>query len=113
MNVILRSLLEEGTKGTRELVEGRREIDEDEGKLNDSADTEKILTWPLLPHTRVCRLAIAPGESIHIYKTYNKTCVTSKDSDQPVRPPSIAKVLVHLSLASPEAVEGTCDQQRL
>ena len=25
---------------------------------------------------------------------YNKTCMTSKDSDQPVHPPSIARVLV-------------------
>ena len=43
-------------------------------------------------------------------KTYSKTCVTGKDSDQPVNPPSIARVLVHPSLESPEAVEGTCDQ---
>ena len=28
-------------------------------------------------------------------KTYNKTCVTSKDSDQPVHPSSMARVLVH------------------
>ena len=46
-------------------------------------------------------------------KTYNKTCMTSKDSDQPVHPPSMAKVLIYLSLASLEAVEGRCDQQRL
>ena len=42
-------------------------------------------------------------------KTYNKSCVTSKDSDQAVhnlvRAPS--------SLASPEAFEGTCDQEDL
>ena len=38
---------------------------------------------------------------------YNKTCVTSKDSDQPVHPPSKARVLVYLSLDSLEAVEGT------
>ena len=43
-------------------------------------------------------------------KTYNKTCVTRKDSDQPIRPPSMARVLVYPSL---EAVEGTCDQRRL
>ena len=46
-------------------------------------------------------------------KTYNEICVTSKDSDQPVHPPSMARVLVHPSMDSPEAVEGTCDQWRL
>ena len=46
-------------------------------------------------------------------KTYNKTCVTSKDSDQPVHPPSMARVLIYPSLDSPKAVEGTCDQRRL
>ena len=46
-------------------------------------------------------------------KTYNKTCVTSKGSDQPVHPPRMARVLVHPSLNSPEAVEGACDQRRL
>ena len=46
-------------------------------------------------------------------KTYNKTCVTSKDSDQPVHPPSMARVLVYPSFNSPDAVKGTCDQRRL
>ena len=46
-------------------------------------------------------------------KTYNKTCVRSKDSDQPVHPPNMPKVLVYSSLDSPGAVEGTCDQRRL
>ena len=46
-------------------------------------------------------------------KTYNKTCVTSKDSDQPIHSPSIARVLVYSSLNSLETVEGTCYQQRL
>ena len=36
--------------------------------------------------------------------------VTSKDSDQPVHPPSMARVLVHPSLDSLEAVEGPWDQ---
>ena len=39
-------------------------------------------------------------------KTYNKTCVTSKDYDQPVHPPSMERILLHPSLSSPEAVEG-------
>ena len=47
------------------------------------------------------------------HKTYSKTCVTSKDSDQPVHPSSLATVLVYFSLNSLEAVEGTCDQRRL
>ena len=44
-------------------------------------------------------------------KTYNKTCVTSKDSDQSVHPPSMAMVLMFSSLNSLEAVESTCDQR--
>ena len=43
-------------------------------------------------------------------KTYNKTCETSKDSDQPVHPSSMARVLVHPSLDSPEAIEVTCNK---
>ena len=43
-------------------------------------------------------------------KTYNKTCVTNKDSDQPVHPSSLAMVLVYPSLDSLEAVEGICSQ---
>ena len=35
------------------------------------------------------------------------------DSDQPVHPPSIARVLAYPSLASLEAAEVTCNQQRL
>ena len=46
-------------------------------------------------------------------KTQNKTWVTSKDLDQPVHPPSMARVLVYPSFDSLEAVEGTCDQRRL
>ena len=46
-------------------------------------------------------------------ETYNKTFVTSKDSDQPVHPPSVTRVIVYQSLDSPEAVKDTCDQQRL
>ena len=44
---------------------------------------------------------------------HNTSCVTSTDSDQPVYPLCMARVLVYLSLDSPEAVEGTCDQWRL
>ena len=44
-------------------------------------------------------------------KTYNKTCVTSKD--QPVQPTSMTGVLVYTSLDSLEAVDSTCDQRRL
>ena len=45
--------------------------------------------------------------------TYNKTCVTSEDSEQPVHPPSMAWVLGYPSLDSLKTVEGTCDQQSL
>ena len=46
-------------------------------------------------------------------KIYSKTCLTSKDSDQHVHPTSMARVLVHPSLDSPGAIEGTCGQRRL
>ena len=70
----------------------------------DSANAESNQVFPC-PLTK-------PNEPEH-GKTYNKTCVTSKDSNQPVHPPSMARVLVHHSLDCPEAVEGTCDQRRL
>ena len=34
------------------------------------------------------------------------TCMASKDSDQPVHPPNMAKALAYPSLDSLEAVEG-------
>ena len=40
-------------------------------------------------------------------KTYSKTSVISKDPDQPLHLPSIARLLMYPSLDSPEAVEGT------
>ena len=46
-------------------------------------------------------------------KTYNKTCVTSKDSYQPVYPPSTARVLVYPSSDSQDAVKDICDQRIL
>ena len=39
-------------------------------------------------------------------KTYNQTCATSRNSDQSVLPPNMARVLDHPSLDNPEAVEG-------
>ena len=45
-------------------------------------------------------------------KTYNKACVTSKDSDQSVNIQYGNGSLV-FSIDIPEAVEGTCDQRRL
>ena len=46
-------------------------------------------------------------------KTYYRTCVTSKDSDQPVHSARMARVLVYPSLDSLAVIESTCDQQRL
>ena len=46
-------------------------------------------------------------------KTYNNACVTSKDSDKPVHPSSMARVLVYPSLNSPENAKVTCDQRIL
>ena len=45
--------------------------------------------------------------------TCNKTCVTSKDSDQSVHLPSTARVLVYHSLDRLLAVEGTRNQRKL
>ena len=45
-------------------------------------------------------------------KTYNKACVTSKDSDKIVHQPRMAGVLCYLSLDSQETAEGTRDQRR-
>ena len=45
-----------------------------------------------------------------LYNTHDKTCVTSKDSDQPVHQPSMACVLVNPFLDSLKAVESTFDQ---
>ena len=44
--------------------------------------------------------------------SYNKTCVTSKYSDQAVHSPSISSDLAYPSSDSLEAVEGICTQQR-
>ena len=63
-------------------------------------------------HEKPCLIPIFINEPAHD-KTCNKTCVTSKDSDQPVHPLSMARILVYPSLDNPEAVEGTCDQRRL
>ena len=46
------------------------------------------------------------GNSVRIDPAQDKT------SDQPVHPPSMARILVYPSLDSPKAVEGTCDQRR-
>ena len=40
---------------------------------------------------------------------YNKTCVASEDSGQPVRPSSVARVLVYPFSDRLETVEGRCD----
>ena len=68
------------------------------------------LNWQALGHiVFVGRNITEPAHD----KTYNYTCVTSKDSDQPVHPPSLTRVLFYPSLDSPEAVEDTWDQRRL
>ena len=61
---------------------------------------------------RTCCFYKKGNEPTH-NKTYNKACVTSKESDHSVHPHSMIRVLVYPSLVIPEAIEGTCDQQRL
>ena len=43
-------------------------------------------------------------------KTYRTSCVTRKDSDQPIHPLCMVRILVYLRLDSLE-FEGTCDQR--
>ena len=52
------------------------------------------------------------SESAHD-KTYHKTSVSSKDSDQPIHPRIMAMVLVYHFWDSLEAVKATYDQRRL
>ena len=69
-----------------------------------------------------CRWYMGPFSQIEAHimiiepahdKTYNKTYVTSKDSDWHVHLPSMAKIFVNPSFDSQKAVEGACDQRRL
>ena len=46
-------------------------------------------------------------------KTYNKTYVTSKDSDQPVHQTRTTRFLVYHSLDNVDTAECKCDKQRL
>ena len=62
--------------------------------------------------TAIVTIILPYIEPVHD-KLYNKTCMTSKDSDHPVYPPNMSRVLVYPSLDSPEDVNGTCDQRRL
>ena len=79
------------------------------------------LTSPLIiiifapKHTLDGALALPLSEEMRVSarKTYNKTCVTSKDSDQVIHPLSMARGLVYPSLDSRETEEGSWDQQRL
>ena len=59
-------------------------------------------------HLIACHGRIMPrlAELLFIFepvhnKTYNKSCVTSKDSDQCVHPPSMSRVLLNPSPAEP------------
>ena len=70
----------------------------------------KTLRWTLCPNLGYRN---AKRTEKHNYKkTCIKTCVTSKNSDQPLHPPSIASVLVH-PLDRRDSVECICNQQWL
>ena len=56
------------------------------------------------PYLELC-ITTSTGDNLHemtneqeTNRTYNKTCVTSKDSDQSVHPPSTTRVLVYVCL---------------
>ena len=76
------------------------------------ARTDKVLSFRL-DNSRSYKETLENMFETAQDKTYNTTCVTSKVSDQPIYPPSIARVLFYPSLDIPEAVEDTCDQRRL
>ena len=57
---------------------------------------------------RILKKANKPGHD----KTYNKTYVTSKNSNQPIHQSSMSKLLVYSSFGCQEAVEATCDLWR-
>ena len=61
----------------------------------------------------VVKFSVYLNRRVFIMKFYNKICVTTKDSNQPFHPPSMARVLVYPSLDSLEAVEDTCNQRKL
>ena len=66
-----------------------------------------IMIIPNVWYTRTfCLLPYLPQNEPAHDKINNKTCITSKDSDQPVHPPSIARVPVYPPSDSLEAVEG-------
>ena len=58
------------------------------------------------------RVTLIIFEPAH-YKTYDKTCVTSKDSDQTIHPSRTARAFVYPCFDSLGAIEGTRDQRRL
>ena len=60
---------------------------------------EELQTWLIWLQLRFTVFTLNIGETYEQAhdKTYNKTCVTSKDSDQPVQPPSMATNLVYPS----------------
>ena len=61
------------------------------------------LRWAHMSEDALSAVAALSFEPAHD-KIYNKTCVTSKDSGQPVHPPSMARILAYPSLVSLEAV---------
>ena len=58
----------------------------------------QTLRCVFLQNSQLCRNPIL-DEPVHD-KTYDKTCMTSKNSGQPVHPPSMARIFVYSSLDS-------------
>ena len=63
--------------------------------MGEGAGSAKV-RWFLIKLKKKMKSTYEPAHN----KIYNKTCVTSKDSDQHIHPPSM------------DAVEGTCDKRR-
>ena len=79
----------------------------------------KTICLPPLQDRAIKTVVTSKNWFILSYVTYLNQCMTKPtirhvmniDSDQPVQPTSKARVLVHPSLDSLEAVEGTWHQQ--
>ena len=66
--------------------------------------SKKTREWNCCNQTQTMPVIIC--SATNIFKTYNKTCVTSKDWGQPVQPLSMARVSAVLSWDRLKAVEG-------
>ena len=99
----IRAVWSESSQGALLVAKDRKRLQQaDNENWLDCADTQANLSfrWAYM-YIQSWRNCCVPAQCmIYIFepaydKACNKACVTSKDSDQPVRLPSMARVLVH------------------